>query len=85
MGNIVTNINSIMAFKHNDDVAIPAPKTLTEKQVALIRKSWEIPCAKVKIFNLTLKALRTFFYFHSQSTPESASSTIILSVILTTS
>lgn len=47
MGNIVTNIHSIMAFKHGEEIATPAPKTLSERQVAIIRKSWEIPYAKV--------------------------------------
>lgn len=52
MGNIVTNIHSIMAFKHGEDVSIPAAKTLSERQVKLIRKSWEIPFAKVCDFKV---------------------------------
>jgi hypothetical protein len=48
MGNIVTNIHSVLAFKSGEDISIPTPKTLSERQVALIRKSWEIPYAKVR-------------------------------------
>lgn len=48
MGNVVANIQSIMAFSQHEEIKTPDPKTLTDRQVAIIKKSWEIPFAKVR-------------------------------------
>jgi hypothetical protein len=48
MGNVITNMKSIMAFSQ-EEIKIPDPKTLSDRQVAIIKKSWEIPFAKVRI------------------------------------
>lgn len=45
MGNIISNIqNRIIAV---ENIPIPEMKNLTEAQVSIIKKSWEIPAAKV--------------------------------------
>lgn len=45
MGNIISNIHQrIVAI---EEIPIPPMKTLSESQVSLIKKSWEIPAAKV--------------------------------------
>lgn len=49
MGNVITNIQSIMAFSQHEEIKNPEPKTLSDRQVAIIKKSWEIPFAKVRI------------------------------------
>jgi hypothetical protein len=49
MGNVITNIQSIMAFSQHEEIKIPEPKTLSDRQVAIIKKSWEIPFAKVRL------------------------------------
>nr|BAO18440.1 globin [Polypedilum nubifer] len=46
MGNVVTNIHSIIAFSKHDDIVTPEAKNLDERQVALIKKSWEIVFAR---------------------------------------
>ncbi|XP_070508519.1 globin CTT-IIIA-like [Chironomus tepperi] len=46
MGNVITNIQSIMAFSQHEEIKNPEPKTLSDRQVAIIKKSWEIPFAK---------------------------------------
>lgn len=45
IGNIISNIHQrIVAV---EEIPIPAMKSLSEGQVNIIKKSWEIPAAKV--------------------------------------
>ena len=41
-----------MAFSQHEEIKNPEPKTLSDRQVAIIKKSWEIPFAKVR-FDVT--------------------------------
>ncbi|KAG5668876.1 hypothetical protein PVAND_016796 [Polypedilum vanderplanki] len=46
MGNVVANIHSIMAFSKHEDIPIPEVKDLDERQISIIKKSWEIVFAR---------------------------------------
>lgn len=63
MGNVVTNIHSIIAFSKQEEIPIPEAKSLSDRQIKILKKSWEIVFARVSKFLVVVKYTELIRYF----------------------